>query len=170
MKSLKYFRNTVMVNAVCDLALFLIEKNVPEGQEIRTLWGSYLPAIVQAVWMLCVIWGTALIWIWLKRTGGEKRRVLGRMATALVAIALICRLVEASVALGTTEDPEHRNKNGTLTVKKGDLLEKLYLYEAHGLFYRSVLRPMENTRDTDPNVSEQMYYERIRKKKLEERK
>ncbi|WP_071705157.1 YcxB family protein [Murdochiella vaginalis] len=135
------------------------------NQWLLQTWAFALCAAMPVVWMITtVLTGIS----WNRYSIPSVRKKGGRIALRVLSV-LLCSF--AILALGFWDFlfllfryPVKQNANGTYTEHVDDSYSSFeyYLYEPEGPFFLRFLRPMTDAKDTDPNLSESAWYQRLR--------
>ena len=135
------------------------------NQWLLQTWAFVLCVAMPAVWMLTTVL-TGISWNWyyipsVRKKGG---RIVLRVLSVLLCAVLILSLGLVDFLLLLFRYPVKQNENGTFTEHVDDSYSPFayYLYQPEGPFFLRYLRPMTDAKDTDPNLSESAWYQRLR--------
>lgn len=136
------------------------------NQWLLQTWAFVLCVAMPAVWMLTTVL-TGISWNWyyipsVRKKGG---RIVLRVLSVLLCAVLILSLGFVDFLLLLFRYPVKQNENGTYTEHVDDSYSPFayYLYQPEGPFFLRYLRPMTDAKDTDPNLSESAWYQRLRR-------
>lgn len=135
------------------------------NQWLLQTWAFVLCVAMPAVWMITTVL-TGISWNWyyipsVRKKGG---RIVLRVLSVLLCAVLILSLGFVDFLLLLFRYPVKQNENGTYTEHVDDSYSPFayYLYQPEGPFFLRYLRPMTDAKDTDPNLSESAWYQRLR--------
>lgn len=136
-------------------------KLVPEGLELRTWYEKGVASILLLIWFCTVVaWSVAIQINVVSKLSKYRSRIVSSIIVwsgCFVAMGFSAFLM---LAVNLQGENEIKNENGTLTVKWSRWLHHVEysLYEKEGILYRRYLRPMDNEKDTDPDITYEQYY------------
>ncbi len=135
------------------------------NQWLLQTWVFVLCVAMPVVWMLTTVL-TGISWNWyyilsVRKKGG---RIVLRVLSVLLCAVLILSLGFVDFLLLLFRYPVKQNENETYTEHVDDSYSPFayYLYQPEGPFFLRYLRPMTDAKDTDPNLSESAWYQRLR--------
>ena len=135
------------------------------NQWLLQTWAFVLCVAMPAVWMLTtVLTGISWNWYYIPSVRKKGRRIVLRVLSVLLCAVLILSLGIVDFLLLLFRYPVKQNENGTYTEHVDDSYSPFayYLYQPEGPFFLRYLRPMTDAKDTDPNLSESAWYQRLR--------
>lgn len=144
-------------------AFFGITKGYLPNQWLLQTWVYVICAAMPFVWMITIVLAGIS---WNRRHIPSVRRAGGRIVLRVLYILLFGFII---LSLGFLDFlfilgryPVKQNDNGTYTecVDDGHTSFDYYLYQAEGLFFLRYLRPMTDSKDMDPTISESEWYRR----------
>lgn len=127
-------------------------------------WAYDICAAMPVVWMItialeCVFYNLYLI----SRIRKIGIRIVLRYLSVLLCVLIILGLGFFDVLFIVGRYSVKQNDNGTYTEHVDDMYApfEYYLYKSEGPFFLKYLRPMKDSSDTDPKISESEWYSRI---------
>ncbi|RFD77395.1 YcxB family protein [Gardnerella vaginalis] len=127
-------------------------------------WVYVICAAMPVVWMItialeCVFYNLYLI----SRIRKIGIRIVLRYLSVLLCVLIILGLGFFDVLFIVGRYSVKQNDNGTYTEHVDDMYApfEYYLYKSEGPFFLKYLRPMKDSSDTDPKISESEWYSRI---------
>lgn len=127
-------------------------------------WAYDICAAMPVVWMItialeCVFYNLYLI----SRIRKIGIRIVLRYLSVLLCVLIILGLGFFDVLFIVGRYSVKQNDNGTYTEHVDDMYApfEYYLYKSEGPFFLKYLRPMKDSTDTDPKISESEWYSRI---------
>ena len=127
-------------------------------------WVYVICAAMPVVWMItisleCVFYNLYLI----SRVRKIGIRIVLRCLHVLLCVLIILGLGFFDVLFIVDRYSVKQNDNGTYTEHVDDMYApfEYYLYKSEGPFFLKYLRPMKDSTDTDPKISESEWYSRI---------
>ena len=127
-------------------------------------WVYVICAAMPVVWMItialvCVFYNIYLISL-VRKIG---IRIVLRCLSVLLCVLIILGLGFFDVLFIVGRYSVKQNDNGTYTEHVDDMYApfEYYLYKSEGPFFLKYLRPMKDSTDTDPKISESEWYRRI---------
>ncbi len=127
-------------------------------------WVYVICAAMPVVWMItialeCVFYNLYLI----SRIRKIGIRIVLRYLSVLLCVLIILGLGFFDVLFIVGRYSVKQNDNGTYTEHVDDMYApfEYYLYKSEGPFFLKYLRPMKDSTDTDPKISESEWYRRI---------
>ena len=127
-------------------------------------WVYVICAAMPVVWMItialeCVFYNLYLI----SRIRKIGIRIVLRYLSVLLCVLIILGLGFFDVLFIVGRYSVKQNDNGTYTEHVDDMYApfEYYLYKSEGPFFLKYLRPMKDSTDTDPKISESEWYSRI---------
>ena len=127
-------------------------------------WVYVICAAMPVVWMItialeCVFYNLYLI----SRIRKIGIRIVLRYLSVLLCVLIILGLGFFDVLFIVGRYSVKQNDNGTYTEHVDDMYApfEYYLYRSEGPFFLKYLRPMTDSSDTDPKISESEWYRRI---------
>ncbi|RDW96067.1 hypothetical protein gvb04_05645 [Gardnerella vaginalis] len=134
------------------------------NQWLLQTWAYDICAAMPVVWMItislvCVFYNLYLISL-VRKTG---IRIVLRCLHVLLCVLVILGLGFFDVLFIVGRYSVKQNDNGTYTEHVDDMYApfEYYLYKSEGPFFLKYLRPMKDSTDTDPKISESEWYSRI---------
>lgn len=134
------------------------------NQWLLQTWAYVICAAMPVVWMItislvCVFYNLYLISL-VRKTG---IRIVLRCLHVLLCVLIILGLGFFDVLFIVGRYSVKQNDNGTYTEHVDDMYApfEYYLYKSEGPFFLKYLRPMKDSTDTDPKISESEWYSRI---------
>ena len=134
------------------------------NQWLLQTWVSVICAAMPVVWMItislvCVFYNLYLI----SRVRKICIRIVLRCLHVLLCVLIILGLGFFDVLFIVGRYSVKQNDNGTYTEHVDDMYApfEYYLYKSEGPFFLKYLRPMKDSTDTDPKISESEWYRRI---------
>ena len=134
------------------------------NQWLLQTWVYVICAAMPVVWMItialvCVFYNLYLISL-VRKIG---IRIVLRCLHVLLCVLIILGLVFFDVLFIVGRYSVKQNDNGTYTEHVDDMYApfEYYLYKSEGPFFLKYLRPMKDSTDTDPKISESEWYRRI---------
>lgn len=134
------------------------------NQWLLQTWAYVICAAMPVVWMItislvCVFYNLYLISL-VRKTG---IRIVLRCLHVLLCVLVILGLGFFDVLFIVGRYSVKQNDNGTYTEHVDDMYApfEYYLYKSEGPFFLKYLRPMKDSSDTDPKISESEWYSRI---------
>lgn len=134
------------------------------NQWLLQTWAYVICAAMPVVWMItialvCVFYNIYLISLVRKIC----IRVVLRYLSVLLCVLIILGLGFFDVLFISGRYSVKQNDNGTYTEHVDDMYApfEYYLYKSEGPFFLKYLRPMKDSSDTDPKISESEWYSRI---------
>ncbi|EIK80102.1 hypothetical protein CGSMWGv55152_03212 [Gardnerella vaginalis 55152] len=134
------------------------------NQWLLQTWVYVICAAMPVVWMItialvCVFYNLYLISL-VRKIG---IRIVLRYLSVLLCVLIILGLGFFDVLFIVGRYSVKQNDNGTYTEHVDDMYApfEYYLYKSEGLFFLKYLRPMKDSTDTDPKISESEWYRRI---------
>ncbi|MFU0538257.1 YcxB family protein [Gardnerella vaginalis] len=134
------------------------------NQWLLQTWVYVICAAMPVVWMItislvCVFYNLYLI----SRVRKIGIRIVLRCLHVLLCVLIILGLVFFDVLFIVGRYSVKQNDNGTCTEHVDDMYApfEYYLYKSEGPFFLKYLRPMKDSTDTDPKISESEWYRRI---------
>ncbi|MFU0469130.1 YcxB family protein [Gardnerella vaginalis] len=134
------------------------------NQWLLQTWVYVICAAMPVVWMItislvCVFYNLYLI----SRVRKIGIRIVLRCLHVLLCVLIILGLGFFDVLFIVGRYSVKQNHNGTYTEHVDDMYApfEYYLYKSEGPFFLKYLRPMKDSTDTDPKISESEWYRRI---------
>lgn len=134
------------------------------NQWLLQTWAYVICAAMPVVWMItialvCVFYNLYLI----SRVRKIGIRIVLRCLHVLLCVLIILGLGFFDVLFIVGRYSVKQNDNGTYTEHVDDMYApfEYYLYKSEGPFFLKYLRPMKDSSDTDPKISESEWYSRI---------
>ena len=134
------------------------------NQWLLQTWAYVICAAMPVVWMItislvCVFYNLYLI----SRVRKIGIRIVLRCLHVLLCVLVILGLGFFDVLFIVGRYSVKQNDNGTYTEHVDDMYApfEYYLYKSEGPFFLKYLRPMKDSTDTDPKISESEWYRRI---------
>lgn len=134
------------------------------NQWLLQTWVYVICAAMPVVWMItislvCVFYNLYLI----SRVRKIGIRIVLRCLHVLLCVLIILGLGFFDVLFIVDRYSVKQNDNGTYTEHVDDMYApfEYYLYKPEGPFFLKYLRPMKDSTDTDPKISESEWYSRI---------
>ncbi|WP_032838816.1 hypothetical protein [Gardnerella vaginalis] len=134
------------------------------NQWLLQTWVYVICAAMPVVWMItialvCVFYNLYLISL-VRKIG---IRIVLRYLSVLLCVLIILGLGFFDVLFIVGRYSVKQNDNGTYTEHVDDMYApfEYYLYKSEGPFFLKYLRPMKDSTDTDPKISESEWYRRI---------
>ena len=134
------------------------------NQWLLQTWAYVICAAMPVVWMItialvCVFYNLYLISL-VRKIG---IRIVLRCLHVLLCVLIILGLGFFDVLFIVGRYSVKQNDNGTYTEHVDDMYApfEYYLYKSEGPFFLKYLRPMKDSTDTDPKISESEWYRRI---------
>ena len=134
------------------------------NQWLLQTWVYVICAAMPVVWMVtivleCVFYNLYLISC-VRKIG---IRIVLRYLSVLLCVLIILGLGFFHVLFIVGRYSVKQNNNGTYTEHVDDMYApfEYYLYKSEGPFFLKYLRPMKDSTDTDPKISESEWYRRI---------
>ncbi|MFU0543239.1 YcxB family protein [Gardnerella vaginalis] len=134
------------------------------NQWLLQTWVYVICAAMPVVWMItislvCVFYNLYLI----SRVRKICIRIVLRCLHVLLCVLIILGLGFFDVLFIVGRYSVKQNDNGTYTEHVDDMYApfEYYLYKSEGPFFLKYLRPMKDSTDTDPKISESEWYRRI---------
>ena len=134
------------------------------NQWLLQTWVYVICAAMPVVWMItivleCVFYNLYLISC-VRKIG---IRIVLRYLSVLFCVLIILGLGFFDVLFIVDRYSVKQNNNGTYTEHVDDMYApfEYYLYKSEGPFFLKYLRPMKDSTDTDPKISESEWYRRI---------
>lgn len=134
------------------------------NQWLLQTWVYVICAVMPVVWMItialvCVFYNLYLI----SRVRKIGIRIVLRCLHVLLCVLIILGLGFFDVLFIVGRYSVKQNDNGTYTEHVDDMYApfEYYLYKSEGPFFLKYLRPMKDSTDTDPKISESEWYRRI---------
>lgn len=134
------------------------------NQWLLQTWAYDICAAMPVVWMItislvCVFYNLYLISL-VRKTG---IRIVLRCLHVLLCVLVILGLGFFDVLFIVGRYSVKQNDNGTYTEHVDDMYApfEYYLYKSEGPFFLKYLRPMKDSTDNDPKISESEWYSRI---------
>ncbi|MDK8328385.1 YcxB family protein [Gardnerella vaginalis] len=134
------------------------------NQWLLQTWVYVICAAMPVVWMItislvCVFYNLYLI----SRVRKIGIRIVLRCLHVLLCVLIILGLGFFDVLFIVDRYSVKQNDNGTYTEHVDDMYApfEYYLYKSEGPFFLKYLRPMKDSTDTDPKISESEWYSRI---------
>ena len=134
------------------------------NQWLLQTWVYVICAAMPVVWMItislvCVFYNLYLI----SRVRKICIRIVLRCLSVLLCVLIILGLGFFDVLFIVDRYSVKQNDNGTYTEHVDDMYApfEYYLYKSEGPFFLKYLRPMKDSTDTDPKISESEWYRRI---------
>lgn len=134
------------------------------NQWLLQTWAYVICAAMPVVWMItialvCVFYNLYLI----SRVRKIGIRIVLRCLHVLLCVLIILGLGFFDVLFIVGRYSVKQNHNGTYTEHVDDMYApfEYYLYKSEGPFFLKYLRPMKDSTDTDPKISESEWYRRI---------
>ena len=134
------------------------------NQWLLQTWAYVICAAMPVVWMItivleCVFYNLYLISC-VRKIG---IRIVLRYLSVLFCVLIILGLGFFDVLFIVDRYSVKQNNNGTYTEHVDDMYApfEYYLYKSEGPFFLKYLRPMKDSTDTDPKISESEWYRRI---------
>ena len=134
------------------------------NQWLLQTWVYVICAAMPVVWMItialvCVFYNLYLI----SRVRKIGIRIVLRCLHVLLCVLIILGLGFFDVLFIVGRYSVKQNDNGTYTEHVDDMYApfEYYLYKSEGPFFLKYLRPMKDSTDTDPKISESEWYSRI---------
>ena len=134
------------------------------NQWLLQTWAYVICAAMPVVWMItialvCVFYNLYLI----SRVRKIGIRIVLRCLHVLLCVLIILGLGFFDVLFIVGRYSVKQNDNGTYTEHVDDMYApfEYYLYKSEGPFFLKYLRPMKDSTDTDPKISESEWYRRI---------
>ncbi|UQA89658.1 YcxB family protein [Gardnerella vaginalis] len=134
------------------------------NQWLLQTWAYVICAAMPVVWMItialvCVFYNLYLISL-VRKIG---IRIVLRCLHVLLCVLIILGLGFFDVLFIVGRYSVKQNDNGTYTEHVDDMYApfEYYLYKSEGPFFLKYLRPMKDSSDTDPKISESEWYSRI---------
>lgn len=134
------------------------------NQWLLQTWVYVICAAMPVVWMItialeCVFYNLYLI----SRIRKIGIRIVLRYLSVLLCVLIILGLGFFDVLFIVGRYSVKQNDNGTYTEHVDDMYApfEYYLYKSEGPFFLKYLRPMKDSTDTDPKISESEWYRRI---------
>lgn len=134
------------------------------NQWLLQTWAYVICAAMPVVWMItislvCVFYNLYLI----SRVRKIGIRIVLRCLHVLLCVLVILGLGFFDVLFIVGRYSVKQNDNGTYTEHVDDMYApfEYYLYKSEGPFFLKYLRPMKDSTDTDPKISESEWYSRI---------
>lgn len=134
------------------------------NQWLLQTWAYVICAAMPVVWMItialvCVFYNLYLISL-VRKIG---IRIVLRYLHVLLCVLIILGLGFFDVLFIVGRYSVKQNDNGTYTEHVDDMYApfEYYLYKSEGPFFLKYLRPMKDSSDTDPKISESEWYSRI---------
>lgn len=134
------------------------------NQWLLQTWAYVICAAMPVVWMItialeCVFYNLYLISL-VRKIG---IRIVLRYLSVLLCVLIILGLGFFDVLFIVGRYSVKQNDNGTYTEHVDDMYApfEYYLYKSEGPFFLKYLRPMKDSSDTDPKISESEWYSRI---------
>ncbi|PMC43568.1 hypothetical protein CJ216_03045 [Gardnerella greenwoodii] len=134
------------------------------NQWLLQTWVYVICAAMPVVWMItialvCVFYNLYLI----SRVRKIGIRIVLRCLHVLLCVLIILGLGFFDVLFIVVRYSVKQNDNGTYTEHVDDKYApfEYYLYKSEGPFFLKYLRPMKDSTDTDPKMSESEWYRRI---------
>ena len=134
------------------------------NQWLLQTWVYVICAAMPVVWMItialvCVFYNLYLI----SRVRKIGIRIVLRCLHVLLCVLIILGLGFFDVLFIVGRYSVKQNDNGTYTEHVDDMYApfEYYLYKSEGPFFLKYLRPMKDSTDTDPKISESEWYRRI---------
>lgn len=134
------------------------------NQWLLQTWVYVICAAMPVVWMItialvCVFYNLYLISL-VRKIG---IRIVLRYLSVLLCVLIILGLGFFDVLFIVGRYSVKQNDNGTYTEHVDDMYApfEYYLYRSEGPFFLKYLRPMKDSTDTDPKISESEWYRRI---------
>ncbi|QJD12585.1 YcxB family protein [Streptococcus canis] len=141
----------------------ITEERLPNQWLLQT-WVYVICAAMPLVWMITIVLAGVS---WNRYSISSVRNTGGRIVLRVLSVLLCCLII---LGLGLWDFlfilgryPMKQNDNGTYTEHVDDSYTpfEYYLYQSEGSFFLRYLRPMTDSRDTDPTISESEWYHRI---------
>ncbi len=120
-------------------------------------WVNALYCLVALLWLVVVVCGVISM---IRKNKKSNRKLAERIilngVACIIAMVLVLAIGGTTFVYFLNVPDQFRNDNGTYTVKvpSGSGAKDL-LYTSAGPFYLRYLRPMTDSEDTDPNISEE---------------
>lgn len=134
------------------------------NQWLLQTWVYVICAAMPVVWMItialvCVFYNLYLISL-VRKIG---IRIVLRYLSVLLCVLIILGIGFFDVLFIVGRYSVKQNDNGTYTEHVDDMYApfEYYLYKSEGPFFLKYLRPMKDSTDTDPKISESEWYRRI---------
>ena len=134
------------------------------NQWLLQTWVYVICAAMPVVWMItialvCVFYNLYLI----SRVRKIGIRIVLRCLHVMLCVLIILGLGFFDVLFIVGRYSVKQNHNGTYTEHVDDMYApfEYYLYQSEGPFFLKYLRPMKDSTDTDPKISESEWYRRI---------
>ena len=134
------------------------------NQWLLQTWAYVICAAMPVVWMItialvCVFYNLYLI----SRVRKIGIRIVLRCLHVMLCVLIILGLGFFDVLFIVGRYSVKQNHNGTYTEHVDDMYApfEYYLYKSEGPFFLKYLRPMKDSTDTDPKISESEWYRRI---------
>ena len=134
------------------------------NQWLLQTWVYVICAAMPVVWMItialvCVFYNLYLI----SRVRKIGIRIVLRCLHVMLCVLIILGLGFFDVLFIVGRYSVKQNDNGTYTEHVDDMYApfEYYLYKSEGPFFLKYLRPMKDSTDTDPKISESEWYRRI---------
>lgn len=134
------------------------------NQWLLQTWVYVICAAMPVVWMItialvCVFYNLYLI----SRVRKIGIRIVLRCLHVMLCVLIILGLGFFDVLFIVGRYSVKQNHNGTYTEHVDDMYApfEYYLYKSEGPFFLKYLRPMKDSTDTDPKISESEWYRRI---------
>lgn len=134
------------------------------NQWLLQTWAYVICAAMPVVWIItialeCVFYNIYLISL-VQKIG---IRIVLRCLHVLLCVLIILGLGFFDVLFIVGRYSVKQNHNGTYTEHVDDMYApfEYYLYKSEGPFFLKYLRPMKDSTDTDPKISESEWYRRI---------
>lgn len=152
-----------IISAILTAFFGMTEVRLPNQWLLQT-WTYVICQIMPLVWIITVVL-TCISWNWYKIPSVQKkgRRIVLRVLSVLFCGFIILSLGFYCFLFMHSRNPVKQNDNGTYTEHVSDRYShfEYYLYQSEGPFFLRYLRPMTDSRDTDPSISESEWYKRM---------